>query len=216
MSWTDVSDGVQGFGYLTRGTQRHRVLGRTLSNVVAWGDDTDRIGNRAESVPRPWPKAFDQRLRGTHLIEYALLPHEGAWVESGIVSEARSWNAPPFALETGRHDGVLPDALNALSVGPAAIVPTAVLPAPGRGARTDLRSLGQPDAAGDHRRTPAPLRARGAGRYARRGNGSVPHRGRPLCGRLSPSAHRRPQRSPRRERFPGPLPGGHPCRIVPT
>ena len=131
VSWTDVSDGVRGFGYLTRGTQRHRVIGRTLSNVIAWGDDTDRIGNRAESVPRPWPKAFDQRLRGTHLIEYALLPHEGAWVESGIVSEARSWNTPPFALETGRDDGVLPDTLNALSVGPTAIVPTAVIPAPG-------------------------------------------------------------------------------------
>jgi hypothetical protein len=131
VSWTDVSDGVRGFGYLTRGTQRHRVLGRTLSSVIAWGDDTDRIGNRAESVPRPWPKAFDQRLRGTHLIEYALVPHEGAWVASGIVAEARSWNAPPLALETGRHDGVLPDALTALSVGPAAIVPTAVLPAPG-------------------------------------------------------------------------------------
>jgi hypothetical protein len=131
VSWTDVSDGVLGFGYLTRGTQRHRMIGRTLSNVIAWGDNTDRIGNRAESVPRPWPKAFDQRLRGTHLIEYALFPHEGAWVESGIVAEARSWNAPPFALETGRHDGVLPAALNALSVGPAAIAPTAVIPAPG-------------------------------------------------------------------------------------
>jgi len=131
VSWADVSDGNRGFGYLTRGTQRHRVIGRTLSNIIAWGGDTDRIGNRAESVPRPWPKAFDQRLRGTHLIEYSLLPHEGAWVESEVVSEARSWNTPLLALETGRHDGALPAALNALSVGPAGIVPTAVIPAPG-------------------------------------------------------------------------------------
>jgi hypothetical protein len=131
VSWADVSGGDRGFGYLTRGTQRHRVIGRTLSNVIAWGGDTDRIGNRAESVPRPWPKAFDQRLRGTHLIEYSLLPHEGAWAGSGVVSEARNLNTPLFALETGRHDGALPAALNALSVGPAGIVPTAVIPAPG-------------------------------------------------------------------------------------
>jgi hypothetical protein len=131
VSWVDISDGACGFGYLTRGTQRHLVIGRTLANVIAWGGATDRIGNRAESTPQPWPKAFDQRLRGRHLIEYALFPHEAAWVEAGIVSEARAWSTPLLAKKTGRHDGALPVALNALSVGPATVVPTAVIPAPG-------------------------------------------------------------------------------------
>jgi alpha-mannosidase len=128
VSWTDVSDGVRGFGLLTRGTPRHRLTGRTLSNVIGWGGFTDRIGNRAESVPRPWPKAFDQLLRGTHRIEYALLPHDGTWVASGIVQEARRWNTPLHALVTSRHPGNLPPALTALTVGPAGIVPTAVIP----------------------------------------------------------------------------------------
>ncbi len=130
VSWADVSDGERGFGLLTRGTPRHRVIGRTLSSIIAWGGFTDRIGNRAESVPRPWPKSFDQRLRGTHLIDYALLPHGGTWSASGIVQEARSWNTPLVALAAGRHGGALPVALNALTVGPAGIVPTAVIPVP--------------------------------------------------------------------------------------
>ncbi len=129
VSWTDVSDGGRGFGLLTRGTPRHRVIGRTLSNVIAWGDRTDRIGNRAETVPKPWPKSFDQRLRGTHVIEYALLPHDGTWIASGIVQEARCWSTPLVVLRTGRHDGTLPAALTALTVRPAGIVPTAVIPA---------------------------------------------------------------------------------------
>ena len=130
VSWADVADGNRGFGLLTRGTPRHRVIGRTLSNIIAWGDDTDRIGNRAESVPKPWPKAFDQRLRGTHLIEYAVLPHDGTWTAAEMAQEARRWSTPLVAILTGRHGGELPDALTALSIAPAGIVPTAVIPAP--------------------------------------------------------------------------------------
>jgi alpha-mannosidase len=128
VSWVDVSDGKRGLGYFTRGTQRHRVNGRTLANVIAWGDDTDRIGNRADSTPRPWPKSFDQRLRGSHVIEYALYPHGGSWVEAGVVPAARSFTTPLCAVRTARHDGRHPSELAALTVGPESIVVTAVLP----------------------------------------------------------------------------------------
>jgi hypothetical protein len=128
VSWTDVSDGTGGLGYFTRGTQRHRVDGRTLANVIAWGDETDRMGNRAESVPRPWPKSFDQTLTGSHLIEMALFPHGGTWAESGVVQAARSWRTPLTAFLADRHKGRLPPSLNALTVEPSNLVVTAVLP----------------------------------------------------------------------------------------
>jgi alpha-mannosidase len=86
------------------------------------------MGNRAESAPRLWPKSFDQRLRGSHLVEMALYPHTGSWSEAGVVQAARSWRAPLVAVETDRHTGRLPPSLNALAVEPSRVVVTAVLP----------------------------------------------------------------------------------------
>jgi alpha-mannosidase len=122
----DVGDGTRGLAYFTRGTQRHRVRGRTLANVLAWGDDTDRIGNR--TTARPWRKSFDQRLRGSHLIEYALYPHAGRWDEADVVQAARRYRTPFLAVETGLHDGRLPASGGLLDVGPANVLVTAVEP----------------------------------------------------------------------------------------
>jgi alpha-mannosidase len=103
-----------------------------VANVIAWGNDTDRIGNRADSAARPWPKSFDQRLRGTHLIEYALYPHPGTWADADVTQASRSYQAPLLARETGRHGGVLPPRHGLMSLGPSSLVVTAVLPSEAR------------------------------------------------------------------------------------
>ena len=91
-SWTDVSDGVKGLSYFHQGTPKHYVEGRTLVNLFAWGEHTEAIGSRL--WPENWPKCFDQRLRGEHVIRCALYPHAGDW-------RSAVWWRP--RLNTGRR-----------------------------------------------------------------------------------------------------------------
>jgi len=126
LSWVDISDGQRGFAYFNKGTQRHWLNGRTLGNVLAWGNETNRIGNRLHSGP--WAKSFDQRLKGTHLIEYAIFPHSGTWQEAKVLQVARAYQTLLLAEETSLHSGELPPRYGLLEIGPENVVVTAVLP----------------------------------------------------------------------------------------
>ena len=113
-SWIDVSDRRRGLAYFHQGTPKHWLRDRTLSNLLAWGEDTDAIGNRIGQ--NTWPKGFDQRLRGTHVIHCAVYPHAGDWQQADLVSAARSYGCPPWAcagVSSGK--GTLPSAMNLLT-----------------------------------------------------------------------------------------------------
>jgi alpha-mannosidase len=123
-SWVDISDGKKGLAYFHQGTLKHWVNGNTLVNLFAWGEDTDAIGNRIDMVR--WPKCFDQRLNGIHVIHTAIYPHSGDWRSANVIGVARSFGVPPIALTTDRHGGILPTELTALQINLPELVSTAV------------------------------------------------------------------------------------------
>ena len=123
-SWVDISDGKKGFAYFHQGTLKHWITGNMLVNLFAWGEDTDAIGNRIDMVR--WPKCFDQRLDGTHVIHTAIYPHLGDWRKADVVGAARSYGAPPVAITTDWHPGILPIEMTALQLGQPETVATAV------------------------------------------------------------------------------------------
>ncbi len=104
-SWVDICDGENGLAYMHQGTPKHWVSKGTLINLFAWGEDTDGIGNRMGA--NRWPKAFDQRLRGTHIVRSALVPHAGDWRSADLVDLARNYGTPPLAHVTDAHGGDL-------------------------------------------------------------------------------------------------------------
>jgi hypothetical protein len=102
--WSDWSNESYGLAHIHAGTPKQWVIGRKLSTLVAWGEETDAIGNRFEL--RRWSKCFDQRLRGTHTIRTAIYPHVGSW-RAGVIEAARSFRRLVAAYPIERHEGRL-------------------------------------------------------------------------------------------------------------
>jgi alpha-mannosidase len=123
-SWVDISDGTKGLAYLDQGTLKHWVKDDTLVNLFAWGEHTDAIGNRLDLVR--WPKCFDQRLRGRHVIHTAVYPHSGDWRSADVIGVARSYGTPLSAVQTERHAGPLPRQCTLLKLTDAELVATSV------------------------------------------------------------------------------------------
>jgi hypothetical protein len=123
-SWVDISDGKKGVAYFHQGTIKHWVIGKTLMNLFAWGEETDAVGNRMDMLR--WPKCFDQRLRGKHTIHTAIYPHSGDWRSADVVGAARSYGMAPLAYVTGSHPGTLPDKMIMLMLNQPEIVATVV------------------------------------------------------------------------------------------
>jgi alpha-mannosidase len=124
LSWVDISDGSKGLAYFNQGTLKHWVAGKTLVNLFAWGEDTDAIGNRIDMVR--WPKCFDQRLHGIHVIHTAIYPHSGDWRSANVIGAARNYGVPLIAIATDQHPGVLPDKMTTLQLSQPEIVATTV------------------------------------------------------------------------------------------
>ncbi|HYW25448.1 MAG TPA: hypothetical protein VE953_14860 [Terriglobales bacterium] len=113
-SWTDVSDGSRGLAYLHQGTPKHWVSDGTLTNLFAWGEDTEAIGSRMWR--HDWPRAFDQRLTGTHVIRCAVVPHQGDWREADVPGLARAYNARTAAVPAQAREGPLPPSREVLAL----------------------------------------------------------------------------------------------------
>ena len=123
-SWVDVSDGTRGFAYLHQGTPKHWVNEGILTNLLAWGEDTEAIGSRLWR--HNWPKAFDQRLNGTHVIRCAIYPHEGGWRDADVVGVARAYAAPARAYLADPHPGPLPAVCEVLTLSGDEVAVTAL------------------------------------------------------------------------------------------
>jgi len=124
VSWLDVSDGARGLAYFHRGTPKHWVRRGTLTNLLAWGEDTEAIGSRMWR--HNWPKAFDQRLRGRHAIQSAVYPHPGDWRRAGVPAMARAYGAAPLACVTEPHGGRLPRRAELVALQAPDVVSTAL------------------------------------------------------------------------------------------
>lgn len=102
--WSDWSNESFGLAQFHAGTGKQWVTNQTLSTLIAWGEQTDAIGNRFELAR--WSKCFDQRLRGTHTIRTAVYPHLGSW-RAGVIEAARDFRRLMAAYPVERHEGPL-------------------------------------------------------------------------------------------------------------
>lgn len=111
-TWVDISDGHKGFAFFHQGTYKHWVTDNILVNLFAWGENTDRIGNR-QGWER-WLKSFDSRLSGMHEIHCAIYPHNGDWRAADVVAAAPAYHHPPKVCLGQRHEGRLPSSMAVL------------------------------------------------------------------------------------------------------
>ncbi len=91
--------------YVHQGTPKHWVSDGTLINLFAYGEDTEAMGARRRRFN--WSKGFDQRLRGSHQIDYAVYPHSGTWRSADAIDVARAYQTPPFGYTTTAASGTL-------------------------------------------------------------------------------------------------------------
>ena len=147
-SWVDISDGQKGLAYCHQGTPKHWVKDGLLSNLFAWGEETDAIGNRLDMGR--WPKTFDQRLRGHHTIRTAVYPHAGDWRAADVNGMARSFVYPPLAFLKDAGAGRLPAHLDVFALVGPNMAATAVK-VEGDQVMCRCYSMGQPAEAGAYR-----------------------------------------------------------------
>jgi hypothetical protein len=105
-SWVEAVGDGDGLAYFHQGTPKHWVSDGVLSNLLAWGEHTDAIGNRLDSGR--WPKTFDQRLNGVHVLRMGLYPHAGDWRAADVPGMARAFANPLLACQQHGAGGDLP------------------------------------------------------------------------------------------------------------
>jgi alpha-mannosidase len=143
--FVDVSDGEAGLALLNRGLPEYELLpaetgeggaegargaeatlALTLLRAVEWLSRDDLATRRGHAGPPLYtPEA--QGL-GTHVFEYALVPHSGGWRDEDalVLREAAAFEAGLRAAPVARHAGPLGDHWSAVYVTPASVVVSAV------------------------------------------------------------------------------------------
>ncbi len=137
--FVDLSDGSAGLAILNRGLPEYEVLppdpdaGRdgsamalTLLRGVEWLSRDDLATRRGHAGP-PLRTPEAQGI-GTHVFEYALVPHAGDWTgEDALVPrEAAAFEASLRAVATAQHAGSLGSRWSAVYVTPAAVQVSAI------------------------------------------------------------------------------------------
>jgi len=132
--FVDAADGTRGLAVLNRGLAEYEMvsdhegsaIALTLLRCVEWLSRDDLATRRGHAGPMlPTPEAQGV---GTHVFEYALVPHTGEWhAEDALVLwEAQAFEAPLRALATDQHAGQLPSAWSFVRLSPADVALSAV------------------------------------------------------------------------------------------
>ena len=112
-TFVDVSDGQIGLMLINRGLPEYEVLQEdkgtatialTLLRCVGWLSRDDypcRRGHAGPALETP-----EAQCIGSHVFEYALVPHAGTWQHT--YQEAHAFNAPLRAVEAQQHKGIMP------------------------------------------------------------------------------------------------------------
>lgn len=146
--FVDVSDGEAGLALLNRGLPEYELLpveadagaseagengagggaalALTLLRSVEWLSRDDLATRRGHAGP-PLHTPEAQGL-GTHVFEYALVPHSGGWHDEDalVLREAAAFEAGLRAVPATRHTGPLGERWSAIYVTPASVVVSAV------------------------------------------------------------------------------------------
>ncbi|MGQ9674702.1 MAG: alpha-mannosidase [Chloroflexota bacterium] len=131
-AFVDVNDGVAGLAVLSRGLTEYEVMpgdqgvtiALTLLRSVGWlsrDDLSTRYGHAGPALATP-----DAQCQGTHVFEYAVLPHAGAWPTANVPLEADRYIAPPRCAAIRGSDGRLPTEVSFIAVEPASLVLSAL------------------------------------------------------------------------------------------
>jgi alpha-mannosidase len=121
-TFVDVNDGQVGLLVANRGLPEYEVMpgqegvtiALTLLRCVGWLSRDDlhcRRGHAGPGVPTPGAQCI-----GTHVFEYALVPHKGGWEKA--YAQAHAFNAPLRAVTVSASRGPLPAALSPIEASP--------------------------------------------------------------------------------------------------
>ncbi len=107
--FTDLSTSRRGLMIANRGLPevevvQGRELALTLLRCVGWlsrDDFPSRTGHAGPMLPLP-----GAQMQGEWAFDYAIIPHDGDWLAAS--REARAFESPLRAAETGAHRGSLP------------------------------------------------------------------------------------------------------------
>ena len=128
--WAQVSDGKIGLMVANRGlpevealrTDQGTELALTLLRSVGWLSRADMSVRRGHAGPGlPTPEA---QCIGTYTVDYALIPHGGAWLDAA--DQAQAFNAPLRAVSTPAHTGTLSSKGSFVEIGPENLIVTAI------------------------------------------------------------------------------------------
>ncbi len=128
-TWARLGSDRAGLAFFHRGTNRCWVRDNVLANVLACGVVGRDIGTRA--TPQMYIKDYDLRLRGRHVINYAICPHEEGWRGAGVPMQAFSYQHPLRVTVANGCNGSLPPAVSLARLETDALVPTALFAADG-------------------------------------------------------------------------------------
>jgi mannosylglycerate hydrolase len=146
-TFADLSTSRRGLMIANRGLPEveataERGIALTLLRCVGWlsrDDFPSRTGHAGPMLPLP-----GAQMEGVWEFDYAIIPHAGDW--RAAVRAARAFEAPPRAVETDAHPGVLPSRGSIVEVAPPAFEISAIkLAEDGRGLLIrGWNSTGQP------------------------------------------------------------------------
>lgn len=125
INWVDVAlaDG-NGAALLNRGMPSHKVEDGVVMLSLLRSPEHHWCLNEPEFYDCPdFKGALDT---GTHVFEYALVPHSGDYIEGGVVRQGWDYNRPMTAVGTDRHAGALPSADSLLKLEGKGVVMTAL------------------------------------------------------------------------------------------
>lgn len=128
--FVDASDRRAGLAVVTRGLPECEcftdkdggvVLAVTLLRCVEWlsrDDLTTRRGHAGPPVHTP-----GAQCQGSHVFEYAVVPHSGTWVAGRMAQIAREYLSPPVCFAASVHPGGISENVSLLELanGPALI-----------------------------------------------------------------------------------------------
>jgi alpha-mannosidase len=141
--FVDVSDGRVGLAVLNRGLPEYEVMPWPVNNGVAvaltllrcveWLSRADLTTRRGHAGPMEFTPLA--QCLGTHVFEYALVPHAGTWQAGDALPlvEGQAFEAPLRAQVTDQHAGRLPARWSGLTLSPHTLVASAIK----RGERED-------------------------------------------------------------------------------
>jgi len=126
-NWIDYSDNRHGIALLNRGLPGNNVESGTLLLSLL---------RSSKLLQYPSVGGFDPtissdsglQLGKTLRLQYALVPHEGSWQQSGIFREGFELNHPLIVRKTTSHAGTLPKRWGLLEVSNPAVVISALKP----------------------------------------------------------------------------------------